>query len=151
MSFSFPAAYTPPVDSRNANNWGQISGSISDQADLKEAFDQVQDALDAKVLNEQADDYTLVLSDANGVIVGNVGTDIEITLPANADVTFPIGTVIDLLRLGAGNVDILPDTGVTLNALDGKQRIIGLYGVARLLKVATNVWVLSGDLDTIPV
>jgi hypothetical protein len=150
--FTFPSSFTPPTDPRNPVVWGRVSGPINDQLDLKAAFDQVQDSLDelaVTTINDQTDDYTLVLADANKAVVVNSGADKAITVPLNEDVAFPLGTKIIISRVGAGAVDILGDDGVTINTLVG-QRIEDVFGVATLLKRAEDTWLLYGDLIVIP-
>lgn len=90
--------------------------------------------------------YTLVLADANTKLVtlSNAGA-ITLTVPTNVGVAFPVGTVISLLALGAGQVTVTPAGGVTLRATPG-TKIRTQYSMASLVKIATDEWVLSGDI-----
>lgn len=90
--------------------------------------------------------YTLVLADADYLVTLSNASAITLTIPTNASVAFPIGTRIDLIQLGAGQVTISPTGGVTGNGHPG-LKIAAQYGKAQLQKVATNTWIASGDLS----
>ena len=89
--------------------------------------------------------YTLVLADANGKLVTlSDAAAIALTVPTNASVAFPIGTVISLCQIGAGQVTI-SGAGVTLRAPSGlKLRV--QWSMATLVKIGTDEWVVSGDV-----
>lgn len=101
------------------------------------------------VANTQTGDYTTVLSDAGKVIEMNAATPKTITIPPNASVAYPVGTVIELFRLGSGEVTISPGAGVTLRTVGGVNRLNKQYSSATLRQRATNEWVLAGDLKAL--
>ena len=88
--------------------------------------------------------YTLVLSDVAKVVSLTNASPITLTIPTNATVAFPTGTQIVLYQGGAGQVTV-SGAGVTIRAQGSKNKINGQYGVAGLLKVATDEWVLFGN------
>jgi hypothetical protein len=90
--------------------------------------------------------YTLVLSDAGKVVTLSNAAAITLTIPLNSSVAFPVGTQIDLLQLGAGQVSVSPTGGVTLVSDTSKRKINVQYGGAVLLKTDTDTWVLFGNL-----
>jgi hypothetical protein len=96
--------------------------------------------------NAQVDSYTLVLADARKTVTMNKATAVNLTVPPNADVAFPVGTKIFVEQLGAGQVTFVAGAGVTISSLAGNLKISGQYGAAVLTKQATNVWTLSGNL-----
>lgn len=156
MPFSFPTAvYTPP--SVGAAKWGLIPGSLEEQQDLKAAFDQVQGELDAaetRVINNRSEgtDYVLVTSDNNKNVAPSTGSNTEVQVPLDDDdEIFPMGAFITITRLGSGEVDVVGEAGVSVLSADNKARLQLQYSVAYLHKVATNQWILSGDLIAIPV
>lgn len=63
--------------------------------------------------------YTFAPADARRLNVFDRATAQTVTIPTNANVAFPIGTVLRCVRKGAGLVTIAPDTGVTLNKPTG--------------------------------
>lgn len=96
--------------------------------------------------NQTGTTYTLVLSDAGKVVELNNASAITLTVPTNATVAFPVGTVIELFQQGAGQVTISPAGGVTIRSKDSNNKISGQYGAASLRKRDTDEWVLSGDI-----
>jgi hypothetical protein len=90
--------------------------------------------------------YTLVLSDVGQLIQCTNASAITLTVPPNSSVAFPIGTEISVLQNGAGAVTITEGSGVTINSKDSNTKINGQYKLVELKKIATNTWVLTGNL-----
>lgn len=83
---------------------------------------------------------TLVLSDANSIVFVNHASttaNVAVTIPANATVAYPVGTVIQICARGAGGAKIVPDVGVTIN---GANIAMPGWGTVRLVKYSTNTW-----------
>jgi hypothetical protein len=98
------------------------------------------------VLNAQTGtSYTLALTDVAKVVTLTNASAITLTIPTNATVAFPTGTQILLYQGGAGQVTI-GGAGVTIRSQGTKLKIAGQYGVAGLLKLATDEWVAFGNL-----
>jgi hypothetical protein len=74
------------------------------------------------------------------------GSAIGVTIPANASEPFPIGAVIELAQLGAGQVTVGGAGGVTIVGTPG-LKISAQYGMAKLTKIAVNTWLLTGNLS----
>ena len=66
-------------------------------------------------------------------------------MPLNATSAFPIGTHIDIIQIGAGQVTIAATGGVTINATPTLKARAQYSGMS-LIKRATDTWVLVGDL-----
>lgn len=89
--------------------------------------------------------YTLALTDAGKRVTLSNASAITLTVDTNANVAFPVGTIIDLLQIGAGQVTVAAAGGVTINStptLKARAQHSGL----QLWKQATNTWWLTGDL-----
>lgn len=103
-----------------------------------------------KTINAQTGtSYQLVLSDADRnafLTLSNAGA-VTLTIPTNATVAFPVGSVIEGANLNTGDVTITPAGGVTVNGAPG-LKISDQYGVFGLLKLATNTWIAYGRLST---
>lgn len=89
--------------------------------------------------------YTLVLTDAFTLKRMSSGSAKTVTVPTNANVAFPIGTWIELEQSGAGLLTVAPDGGVTIRSRGTLLNANGQYSLLRLLKVAADEWLLSGD------
>ena len=88
--------------------------------------------------------YTLALTDVAKVVSLTNAASITLTIPTNANVAFPTGTQILLYQGGAGQVTV-GGAGVTIRSQGTKLKIAGQYGVAGLLKVGTDEWVMFGN------
>ena len=94
----------------------------------------------------KTDSYTLsATSERDSLIEVNKSSASTITIPLNSAVGFPIGTTLDVLQTGAGQVTIAGDTGVTVDATPG-LKLRTRWSSATLFKRDTNTWVVFGDL-----
>jgi hypothetical protein len=93
--------------------------------------------------------YTFVLGDAEAMVEFTSGSAVTVTVPPNASVAFPIGTVLHVAQDGAGQVTIAPGAGVTIKKHDAfASALAGQHAIASLAKVGTNTWRLFGHLET---
>ncbi len=99
----------------------------------------------AQTVKEETDSYTLVVSDAGKLVKLTKSTGLTLTIPTEAAQAFGIGQQINIIQYGAGQVTVTGDTGVTVRSTPtSKLRI--QYSTAVLVKIASNEWVLAGDL-----
>ena len=98
-------------------------------------------------LNTQNGNYTLVLTDAGKTIAkASGGAGETITIPENGSVAFPIGTQIDIVNDGGGDLTIAITTD-TLQWVIGKatgSRTLADGGWAVIKKITSTKWVISG-------
>lgn len=92
--------------------------------------------------------YTTVLTDASKLVSLNNASAVTLTVPPNSSVAYATGTQILLYQKGAGQVTVSPGSGVTINARGAANKLYGQHSTATLIKVATDTWVLSGDITT---
>jgi len=85
------------------------------------------------------------LTERDSLIEVSSATGVTITIPTNTAVAYPIGTSIDILQTGAGQVTVAGDSGVTVNATPG-LKLRTTWSSATLFKRAANTWVVFGDL-----
>jgi len=90
--------------------------------------------------------YTAVLTDDGKLVTCDNGSAITFTIPTNATVAFGIGTQINIMQLGAGQVTIA-GAGVTFRSEGSKLKTKGQYAVATCCKIATDTWVVVGNLS----
>ena len=89
--------------------------------------------------------YTLALSDSGKFVTQSNASAITTTIPPNTDVAFPIGTQVNLLQLGAGQVTVAAGAGVTIRSEGTKLKLKGQYATATCVKIDTDEWVLIGN------
>ena len=90
--------------------------------------------------------YTTVLGDDGKLITCDNGSAIALTIPPSSSVNYGIGTQINVMQLGAGQVTITAGVGVTFRSAGTKIKTNGQYAVATCCKIATDTWVLVGNL-----
>lgn len=97
--------------------------------------------------NAQNGDYTLVIGDMGKTIYkASGGAGETITIPANASVAFPVGTIVRVANNGGGtlSIAITTDTLSLAGAGTTGTRTLADHGVAILEKVASTEWFISG-------
>lgn len=110
-------------------------------------------AASAVTLNDRTATYTAVLTDANQVLVRmNVSTANDFLIPTNANVAFPIGSVINVTQLGTGASTIKAVTPATTTvtstgATSTAPLLRARYSAASCIKVGTDTWLVVGDLS----
>ena len=90
--------------------------------------------------------YTTVLADDGKLITADNASPIALTIPPNSSVAYGVGTQINIMQLGAGTVTITAGAGVTLNSDGSKLKTNAQYAVATCCKIATDTWVVVGNL-----
>jgi hypothetical protein len=86
---------------------------------------------------------TVQASDANSLMAFTSATSQELDLPENSSVPIPIGFYADVALIGNGGVIIAGLGSVTVL---GATTLAFQYGVARILKIDTDTWLISGDV-----
>lgn len=94
--------------------------------------------------------YTLVLADAanpHKLVTLDNGAAITVTLPSDASVAIPVGSFVEFMTLGGGQVTVVAGAGVNplqVSGLTAKSR--AQYSRFGAQKVAANTWSVFGDL-----
>lgn len=94
--------------------------------------------------NSQSTNYTLVLADAGKHIAISSGT---LTIPANSATAFPVGTAITIYNNNSSttrSIAITTDTMYLAGTTTTGTRTLAVRGLATIVKVDTQVWVISG-------
>ena len=90
---------------------------------------------------------TAALTDSGKHYYSTTAGNLQLTLPDNGNVAFPIGTALSVVLQAAGNIIVTTQASTTLymggNATAG-NRVISTYGMATIMKVATNTWFING-------
>jgi hypothetical protein len=131
------------------NTLDELAAALGDDANFASS---VTTSLGLKVdsltpISQKTASYTLSsLTERDDLIEMGSASPITLTIPTDATLNFPIGTSIDILQTGAGQVTIAPvSVAVTLDATPGKK-LRTTWSSCTLFKRAANTWVVFGDL-----
>ena len=131
------------------NTLDELAAALGDDANFAAT---VTTSLGLKVdsltpISQKTASYTLSsLTERDDLIEMGSASALTLTIPTDATLDFPIGTTIDILQTGAGQVTIAPVSGtVTVNSTPG-LKLRTTWSSATLLKRAANTWVVFGDL-----
>jgi uncharacterized surface anchored protein len=114
---------------------------------IDDRLTSVEDTAAVVTADVKTGSYTLVLTDAGKVIEMNSASAMVLTVPTNATVAFPTGTVLEVARINTGAVTLTPAAGVTLNPPSGSPLTLRVrYSAVSLRKRGTDEWLVSGDL-----
>jgi hypothetical protein len=96
-------------------------------------------------------DYTATIADAYQTLeIMNKATAIAFKIPTNANVAFPIGTVITVLNIGAGLCTISAVTSGTTTVLSAgavaASPTLSQYKSAACIKTGTDTWYVVGAI-----
>ena len=89
--------------------------------------------------------YTTVLADGGKLVTLSNASAITLTIPPNSSVAYSVGTKLDFIQIGAGQVTVAGGTGVTVNSTPTLKTRTQHSG-ASCIKIATDTWQLVGDL-----
>jgi hypothetical protein len=95
--------------------------------------------------------YTISKNDEDTVILmNNLSVPHSLIVPAdveNLNLNIPVGTTIRIIQANTGQTTVVPAAAaVTINSTPG-NKLRAIWSVANLIKIATNTWVLTGDLQ----
>ncbi|EAS0269348.1 hypothetical protein E7939_21895 [Salmonella enterica] len=129
-----------------------VDGAVTVAKLAAEVGTTIQGMIDTSVLaaqritvNAQTGAYTLVLADANKAIEVTTTSAVNLTIPTDASVAFPVGTVIEVDQMGAGKVTIVGASGVTIQSA-ATPTTRAQYSALVLRKRAANLWLVTGDM-----
>jgi hypothetical protein len=90
---------------------------------------------------------TLVIDDAGKHYYSTQSLPYTLTVPSNGNVAFDVGTAISIVNQGTGTMTITGQAGVSLfyaGNSTASSRTLSSFGMATLIKVATNTWFING-------
>jgi hypothetical protein len=104
-----------------------------------------------EVKTAQTADYTAVSADQYQVLVPmNKASAIAFKIPTNASVAFPVGTVLNVINIGAGTCTISAVTSGTTTVLSAgavaASPTLAQYRSAACIKTATDTWYVVGAI-----
>ena len=112
----------------------------------------VDSALGQLTLNAQTGTtYTFVLTDnRNKLVTASNASTQTYTIPTNASVAFPIGSTINVIQIGTGQVTIQGAGGVTVastGTTSTAPKLRSQFSAATAIKVGTDSWYVVGDIS----
>jgi hypothetical protein len=96
--------------------------------------------------------YTFVLADAdNKLVTASNASAQTYSIPTNATAAFPIGTQLNLIQIGAGQVTVSAATPgtttvVSTGATSASPKCRAQYSAITLVKRDTDSWYAIGDI-----
>lgn len=146
-----PASATLDVESSTGSNT-TLPAATTSLAGVMTAADKTKiDGLNVTAVNAQTGTtYTLVLGDANDIVTMDNASANVLTIPPNSSVAFTVGTVINVIQLGAGATSVTAGSGVTLNGVStGSGALDAQYAACSMVKLATDTWHIGGGIGTV--
>lgn len=113
-------------------------------SDLVSALTSKQPVI--RTIRQSADSYSLTHDDLGAFIVMSSAAAATVTVPPQSLVDLPVGTVVEGVQLGLGQITIQPGAAVTIHATPG-TKTIGQYSTFGIIKIATDEWLAYGRLS----
>ena len=102
-----------------------------------------------RIVSEEAGtSLTLDVNDTGKALVFSSSSPVTVTIPADSTYEFEIGQTFLIVQEGTGTVSVTGAVGVTLSGLSvsAPVDIAGQYGVATLMKIDDDEWVIFGNI-----
>lgn len=112
-------------------------------APLNTIFQDLAESVQAALIVEEETapktaDYTLALADAGLIVAMNKTGTATLTVPTDAAVGFPVGTVVGVYNLSSDDVTVAGDSGVDVR----NAGTVAQYAEVKLRKRDTDEWVM---------
>jgi hypothetical protein len=94
--------------------------------------------------------YTFVLNDAGKFITASNASPITVTIPPSGDVAYPVGSQLNIVQKGDGQVTFAQGSGVTINSTGATATAPKLrvkYSSATAVYEGSDVWYVVGDIS----
>ena len=120
--------------------------SVALDVENKKAYLQNKASAAPADMTTTTESRTLTLTDAGRLICAESENEIVLTIPAESEAAFPVGTELEVCQLGVGAVSFAAAEGVTLLSAGGAVMIAEQYGCVTLKKLGADKWLLAGML-----
>ena len=98
------------------------------------------------VVADKTASSTLTLADAQTIYPVNSATGVNVTIPTNASVAIPIGSVVNVIQKGVGRINYQAANGVTILSPSSQVSSAGQNFSNILAKIAADTWHIEGSL-----
>ena len=148
---------TTPVitlSTKSSTTEGQIAwDSTNDKILIGDGTNTKEFASSTLTLNAQTGTtYTFALADKDKLVTASTSATQTYSIPTNGTTAFPVGTQINIIQIGAGQVTIqaassgtttVSSTGATSTA----PKLRAQYSSATCIKAGTDLWYVVGDIS----
>lgn len=124
---------TPKIGDALPNGfiWVNASGSVAPDAS-------------PLVVSDSTTARTAVISDSHKTVIMTNTAAKTFTIPQNSVAAFAIGTEIQIVNAAAsGNITVSATSPAVVNVMSGGNLTVIPYEVSKIIKVATDAWVLA--------
>jgi hypothetical protein len=90
---------------------------------------------------------TIAATDAGRHYYSTSASNLTLTIANNTSVSWAVGTAITVVNRGSGNITVAQGTGVSLYLAGNSStanRTVSTYGMATLINLEANVWMING-------
>ena len=123
-----------------------LAGTGLDWNAETEKFDVEPRIANINTVITKTSNFTIDLADVSKTILLSTSLPMVLTVPLNSSVAVPVGYQFNFIEIGTGTTTFTPDSGVTINSKNSQLFLDGRYSKGTLVKVATDSWVLYGDI-----
>ena len=92
--------------------------------------------------------YLILGSQQNSILLANSASSVTFVIPNNITEQIDTGSMIKVVRSGAGSVQFTPEVGVTFNVANSNY-LTARWTSAELVKIGTNEWFLDAEFPDI--
>ncbi len=126
-----------------SGNWSSTPSSVKAGLDLL-AADSAKGKF--RIVTPSVDNYDLLLEDSKDtLIVMDRENPCSVVLPLNASIPIEIGRQVTIVGIGAGQLTIDGSAVTVITSMTNIARTVG--SIVSAIKIATNTWLLTGDLE----
>ena len=139
----------------NGVKWSAVSGPAGDVT-LTGVQTLTNKTLTAPIITlginaQTSTTYTVLAADAANLITANNSSAQTYSIPTNATTAFAIGTQINIIQIGTGQVTVQAATSGTTTVLStgataAAPKTRARYSALTLVKAATDLWYVMGDI-----
>jgi len=139
----------------NGVKWSAVSGPAGDVT-LTGVQTLTNKTLTAPIITlgvnaQTGTTYTFLAADAANIITASNSSAQTYSIPTNATTAFAIGTQINLIQIGTGQVTVQAATSGTTTVLStgataAAPKTRTRYSALTLVKAATDLWYVMGDI-----
>ena len=94
-----------------------------------------------------SDGYTVPSSSNNKTLMFESSSNGYVTLPDYSEDSIPIGFTLKVIQVGSWSAIFEPSGSSTIKSLNGAVETIGEGSMVDVIKISTNGWLISGDIQ----